>query len=95
MRYEIIDLGNGPRRHSVYDMPVVHPANYWANVTDVPCPMCKAGTNRLHEAGYVPGSRLCDNCGRYFQAKGSVRDGITLVRDSRFDEPIYKKRVGA
>jgi hypothetical protein len=46
MRYEIIDLGNGPRRHSVYDMPVVHPADYSANVTDVPCPMCKAGTIR-------------------------------------------------
>jgi len=85
MRYEELDLGDGVRKHAAYVMPVVSQTDYWANVTDVPCPVCAGGTIRWHEAGYVPGSRLCDCCGRFFQARGSVKDGAVLIRDSRFD----------
>ena len=85
MRYETRNLGDGVHKHAVYDMPVVDPHDYWASVTDVPCPVCRAGTVRWAEAGFVPGSRFCDKCGRFFQAGGSIREGITLTRDSRFD----------
>ena len=37
------------------------------------------------EAGFVPGSRICDTCGRFFQAMGSVNSVSKLVRDARFD----------
>lgn len=86
MRYEIRNMGDGARKHAVYDMPVVDPHDYWASVTDVPCPVCKTGTIRWCEAGYVPGSRRCDGCGRFFQAHGSLEAGVTLVRDARFDK---------
>jgi len=46
----------------------------------------RRGTIRWHEAGFVPGSRICDGCGRFFQAEGSIDKGIMLVRDSRFDK---------
>jgi hypothetical protein len=85
-RYEIKDLGDGAKRHAVYDMPTVDRDDYWASVTDVPCPVCGDGTIRWHEAGYVPGSRLCDGCGRFFEAGGSIRGGITLIRDAHFDK---------
>ena len=84
MRYESCNLGGGVRKHAAYTMPVVD-NDYWASVTDVPCPVCKAGTVRWCEAGYVPGSRRCDGCGRFFQSHGSIQAGITLVRDARFD----------
>lgn len=88
-RYEMADLsGNGAQRHAVYDMPIVNHDDYWANVTDVPCPICESGTIRWAEAGYVPGSRFCDGCGRFFQAHGSIQTGVTLMRDSRFDKSI-------
>lgn len=86
MRYEQYNLGDGRRRHTVYDMPVLDDRNYWASVTGVPCPVCGTGIIQWHEAGYVPGSRLCDGCGRFFQAHGSVQVGITLMRDARFDK---------
>lgn len=86
MRYEEKDLGGGRRRHAVYEMPSLDINDYWTSVTDVPCPVCKKGTIRWNEAGYVPGSRICDGCGRFFQAGGSIRSGITLTRDSRFDK---------
>jgi hypothetical protein len=86
MRYETINLGDGEKRHAVYDMPVLDPHDYWPSVTDVPCPICNTGVIRWNEAGYVPGSRICDGCGRFFQARGSIVSGITLVRDARFDK---------
>lgn len=86
-RFEMANLdGGGAKLHSVYDMPVLSKDNYWASVTDVPCPVCRTGTVVWHEAGYVPGSRICDDCGRFFQARGSVSAGITLMRDVRFDK---------
>lgn len=85
MRYEYKDLGDGAKKHAVYDMPIVNDFDYWANVTDVPCPVCSTGTVRWAEAGFVPGSRICDGCGRFFQAYGSIKAGVTLVRDARFD----------
>ena len=88
MRREDADLGDGERSHAVYDMPVVSQHDYWVSVTDVPCPMCGTGTIRWNEAGYVPGSRICDGCGKFFQARGSIADGITLMRDTRFDKEV-------
>ena len=85
MRYEIYNLGDGSKRHAVYEMPTLDLNNYWASVTDVPCPVCPDGTIRWNEGGYVAGSRICDGCGRFFQAHGSVGSGITLMRDARFD----------
>jgi len=86
MRYQMANLdGQGPARHAVYDMPTVSPRDYWASVTDVPCPICDSGTIRWWEAGYTPGSRICDGCGRFFQAGGSIKGGVTLMRDPRFD----------
>lgn len=93
MRYEISNQGDGARKHAVHDMPILDPYDYWVSVTDVSCPVCKAGTVRWNEAGYVPGSRICDRCGRFFQAHGSIRAGkITLVRDVRFDRKSKKGR---
>jgi hypothetical protein len=93
MRYEDHNLdGRGWKRTPVYDMPVValtlapgteHEAtypDYWASVTDVPCPATPcAGRVQWAEAGYVPGYRICDTCGRHYLAKGTV-DAPTLVR---------------
>jgi hypothetical protein len=77
MRYEYHNLdGKGKKKHQVYDMPVIPKAR--DSVTDVPCPVegC-TGTIRWHEYGWVPGHRLCDGCGRHFQAKG----GTVLIEE--------------
>jgi hypothetical protein len=84
-RYETRNLGDGAKRHAVYDMPIVHPHDYWLSVTDVPCPLCDTGSIRWYEAGFVPGARICDACGKFFLAKGSIKEGARLIRDSRFD----------
>jgi len=81
MRYEQHNLdGQGNRRTQVYDMPrkpMTQPGaagmmDYWGAVTDVPCPCCHGGTIRWAEAGYVPGYRICDTCGRHFLARGNA-----------------------
>lgn len=58
--------------HELPPAPEVAPGvrDYWAAVTDVPCPACSAGTVRWAEAGTVPGWRRCDGCGREFLAGG-------------------------
>jgi hypothetical protein len=74
MRYESHDLdGRGAKRTRVYDLKSLHPLDFWVSVTDVPCPHpgCK-GKLRHAEAGYVPGYRICDACGRHFMASGSA-----------------------
>lgn len=81
--------GTGWRRTHVYDVPPAPEKNYkgeltgrndyWRAVTDVPCPACKMGTIRWAEAGYVPGYRICDGCGRHFLARGT-KDAPTLLR---------------
>jgi hypothetical protein len=81
--------GLGPRRVRVYDMPVVEVptklggkpvmmAYYWASITDRPCPAGCGGTVRWAEAGYVPGYRICDGCGRHYLAGGTA-DAPTLM----------------
>jgi len=46
----------------------------WEAVTDIPCPVCLTGVVRWAEAGYVPGYRQCDSCGRQFLA--TVQAGL-------------------
>lgn len=80
MRIERHNLdGRGFRKTRVYDMPVVE-SDYWASVTDVPCPVCQNGILRWAEAGYVPGYRKCDNrkCRRHFLARGNSEKPILL-----------------
>lgn len=87
--------GIGQHRTQVYDMtPVTQPVmggagyrevvgqipDYWAAVTDVLCPVAKcSGAIRWAEAGYVPGYRICDGCGRHFVARGTG-EAPTLLR---------------
>ena len=79
MRLEMHNLdGRGERRTRVYDLPP-QPGGYWPSVTDVRCPVCAKGTIRWAEAGYVPGYRICDRCGRHFLARGTSK-APTLLR---------------
>ncbi len=59
--------GAGTRPCRVWTLP---PAgrDYWAVVTDCPCPVCGDGALRWAEAGYVPGYRICSACRRHFLA---------------------------
>lgn len=87
MRYEKANLdGKGQAVHATYDMPTLSQYDYWISVTNVPCPICHTGTVVWNEAGFVAGSRICEGCGRFFQAQGSVARGISLMRDPRFDK---------
>ena len=68
----------------VFDMPVENSHDYWQNVTDVPCPTAKCeGVVRWHEAGYVPGYRICDKCKKHFLAKGNASEPKLLRVGSR------------
>ena len=79
MRYENHNLdGLGLKRCQVFDMPSIL-YKYWEAVTDVECPCCEDGIIRWAEAGFVPGYRICDKCGRHFLAQGNV-ENPTLVR---------------
>lgn len=84
MRYEIHN-GTGPKRTQVFDVPNVPnvPNDYWAAVTDVPCPCCNTGNIQWAEAGYVPGYRICDKCGKHFLAKGNMQNPKLLRVGSR------------
>jgi hypothetical protein len=80
-RIERRDLdGRGPTRVRAYDLPAK--GDFWASVTDVPCPSCP-GTVRWAEAGYVPGYRICDACGRHFLAAGTAAAPLLLRVGSR------------
>lgn len=94
MRIEHHNLdGRGSRPTRVYDLPactapvysgqgdtiIGQTPDYWPAVTDVPCPICPDGTIRWAEAGYVPGYRICDGCGRHFLA-GGTGEAPTLMR---------------
>ncbi|OFW37671.1 MAG: hypothetical protein A3J29_06260 [Acidobacteria bacterium RIFCSPLOWO2_12_FULL_67_14b] len=58
--------------------------DYWSAVTDVPCPAdACTGTIRWAEAGYVPGYRICDGCGRHYQADGTAAAPVLLRVGSR------------
>lgn len=69
--------GIGDKRCKVFVLPGRSSSrnqyDYWALVTDVPCPACGSGTILWHEAGYVPGYRICDKCKRTFLARGDMR----------------------
>lgn len=78
-------------KHEVYSMcPVNH--DYWAAVTDVPCPIegCDQ-TVVWYEAGYVPGYRvyilirdgrgLIDSIRHRFQADGDVAQPVLIRHD--------------
>lgn len=81
--------------------------DYWATVTDVPCPRCAAllgGQVRWAEAGYVPGYRVCDTCGTAWMAAGcadrprldpiQVVDGCARGYDGRDPIPPHVHRTG-
>ena len=74
MRIEMLDLdGCGPRRTRVCAVPRRRDGEYWPAVTDVPCPIATCGGQvRWAEAGYVPGYRICDRCGRHWLAAGNA-----------------------
>jgi hypothetical protein len=82
--------GRGHRLVMVYPMRPCDPVDpaipeyveYWPAVTNVPCPANCAGTVRWAEAGYVPGYRICDACGRHWLASGNATDP-TLTRVGR------------
>lgn len=79
-RYVVRDLhGTGARRVLVFAVPVVNPAEYWPNVTDIGCPVARCvGLVRWAEAGYVPGYRICDACGRHYRAGGTLAAPVLL-----------------
>lgn len=90
--------GRGSRPHPVHDMPPVivvqdtranpyalpERYDYLYAVTDVPCPRCETGIVRRAEAGYVPGHRRCDGCGRRYMARGTAVAPILIeLEDDR------------
>ena len=82
MRIELHNLdGTGFKKCHVYDLIASGGKDdYWASVTDVPCPIKSCnGIIRWAEAGYVSGYRICENCGRHFLAKGNA-NAPTLIR---------------
>ena len=91
VRREHIDLhGDGGSEREVYAVTPI-PDDYWAAVTDVPCPVHECSqTVCWYEAGYVPGYRVCmapldgayavDTIRHCFQADGDVL-APTLQRD--------------
>jgi hypothetical protein len=104
MRIEHHNLDGKVRKAcDVYDMPPsveIHRDHlgreqsypeYWGAVTDVPCPIpACSGTIRWAEAGYVPGYRVCDCCGRAFMAGGNA-DGPTLIRFGSRCHPVARR----
>lgn len=72
-RVRVDSDGTGPRWHDVYVLPASG-EDYWASVTDVPCPIPScSGVVRWAEGGAVPGWRRCDGRGRHeFLAVGSA-----------------------
>jgi hypothetical protein len=73
MRYEERNFdGLGKRKVAVYDMPSINQGYYWVSVTNVPCPSCKNGVICWAEGGYVPGYRICDQCGKHYMAVGDA-----------------------
>ena len=72
-----IDLdGQGSRRRRVHIVPQQPGNNRWADVTDIPCPVCHSGIVRWAENGYVPGYRICDQCHRHYISAGCVTDAL-------------------
>jgi len=79
--------GRGEREHRLYPVSAAVDGytttgkavlGFWPAVTDVACPVCEDGTVRWAEAGYVPGYRICDGCGRHFMAEGEAHSPALL-----------------
>jgi len=89
MQYSVQVLqltGDRERRTRVYAVPALptgHPDPYWGAVTDVPCPADCGGTVRWAEAGYVPGYRICDQCGRHYMARGTMAAPVLALVGGR------------
>jgi len=76
--------GTGQQRCKVFVLRNKSLRDYWANVTNVRCPACHEGIIRWHEAGFVPGYRICDGCGRTFLARSTAeRATPALILDTR------------
>ena len=84
--------GRRLRRCRVYPLtPDFHVGEYWPQVTDRDCPICRTGIIRWAEAGYVPGYRMCDSCGRHFQSSGNVEAPALILIGGRRHGPIWKE----
>ena len=69
------------------------PNDFWGNLQSGRCPDC-GGEWIWHEAGNVPGTRKCHDCGSYFTVLGhryeydggiSARErGVAILRRERF-----------
>ena len=57
----------------------------WALATVVPCRAC-GGSLLWAEAGYVPGYRLCEQCGRPWLVEPGLRDADTIALAVRIPE---------
>ncbi len=66
--------GCGLKNTRVFILDSISTIDYWINVTDIICPCCENGYIRWAEAGYVPGYRICDKCGRHFLARGNIKE---------------------
>jgi len=82
-REEVYNLTGEPEACRVYDMEPVALFEYWKAVTNVPCPSECGGTIQWAEAGYVPGYRICDGCGRHFVAKGDSNKPVLVEVPNR------------
>ena len=102
IEYHNLD-GTGSRRTRVYDLAPVRFSlecdphqmtwDYWGSVTDIPCPCCCGGIIRWAEAGYVPGYRMCDLCGRHFMADGHGDQPRLLLMGGRIKGSIWREQV--
>jgi hypothetical protein len=90
-RVELLDLdGTGARRTHVYQVPAA--GGYWEAVTDILCPACGAGMITWHEAGFVPGYRICNHCRRHFIAAGNLEAPVLRRVGARRGGPRYESR---
>lgn len=74
----------------------VEPRDWWSNLQDGDCPDC-GGRWVWFEAGYVPGTRKCIECGSLFTVLGAQYDedrgesakarGVAVLRRERFYSP--------
>lgn len=81
------NLTGEPEVCNVWYVNAAGPCRYWEAVTDVPCPCCDDGSVQWAEAGYVPGYRICDFCGRHFMAKGNAEEPCLIEVPNRRGQP--------
>lgn len=89
--YRVYDMA--PKTQPVYsgDKIVAATPTYWPAITDIPCPTACGGTIRWAEAGYVPGYRVCDTCGRHFLGGGTAKaPTLRLLGTRRYQWPAKR-----